>query len=75
MIKTVLTIVQLIISIIMIVVVLMQSGKDAGLGTIAGNNESYMGKSGSSVDQKLSTATKWIAVVWVLMTLALCLLP
>ena len=75
MLKNVLTIIQLVISIVMTVVILMQSGKDAGLGAIAGNNESYMGKSGSSADKKLSTATKVIAVIWVLMTLALCLLP
>lgn len=75
MIKTVLTIVQLVISVVMIVVVLMQSSNESGLGAIAGNNESYMGKSGSSTEKKLATATKWIAVVWVLMTLVLCLLP
>lgn len=75
MLKTVLTIVQLVIGIVMIVVVLMQSGKEAGLGAIAGNNESYMGKAGSSADKKLAAATKWIAAVWVLVTLALCLIP
>ena len=75
MIKTVLTIVQLVISVAMIVIILMQSSKESGLGAIAGNNESYMGKSGSSADKKLATATKWIAVVWVLVTLGLCLLP
>ena len=75
MLKTILTVVQLVISVVMIVVVLLQSGKEAGLGALAGNNESYMGKSGSSTDKKLATATKWIAVVWVLLTLGLCLLP
>ena len=75
MIKTVLTIVQLVISIAMIVVVLMQSSKESGLGTISGNNESYMGKSGSSTEKALANTTKWLAVIWVLMTLALCLLP
>ena len=75
MIKTVLTVVQLVISLVMIVVVLMQSSKESGLGALAGNNESYMGKSGSSTDKKLATATKWIATLWVLVTLGLCLLP
>lgn len=74
--KTVLTVVQVIVSVAMIVVVLMQSGKDAGLsGALSGNNESYMGKTGGSSKEKLlGTATKWIAAVWVLLTLGICLL-
>ncbi len=74
--KTVLTVVQVLISVALIVVVLMQSGKDAGLsGALAGNNESYMGKTGgSSKDKLLGNATKVIAIVWVLMTLVICLL-
>ena len=74
--NTVLTIVQIVISVAMIVVVLMQSSKENGLsGAISGNNESYMGKTGvSNLDKKLSTATKWLAVVWVALTLAICLL-
>ena len=74
--KTVLTIVQVIASVALVLVVLLQSGKEAGLGAITGNNESYMNKSGAAtLDKKLAAATKWIAVVWVLMTLALCLIP
>lgn len=74
--NTVLTIVQVVISVAMIIVVLMQSSKENGLsGAISGNSESYMGKAGgSSMDQKLSNATKWLAVIWVLLTLAICLL-
>lgn len=74
--NTVLIIVQVVISVTMIFVVLMQSSKENGLsGAISGNSESYMGKTGgSSLDQKLSNATKWLAVVWVLLTLAICLL-
>ena len=72
MIKTVLTIVQLIISIIMIVVVLMQSGKEAGLGAISGNTDTYMGKNkGNSMEQKIAASTKWVALVWIVLTLAL----
>lgn len=74
--NTVLTIVQIVVSVAMIVVVLLQSSKENGLsGAISGNSESYMGKTGgSNLDKKLSNATKWLAVVWVLLTLAICLL-
>ena len=74
--KTILTVVQVIISLGLIVVVLVQSGKESVLsGAISGNNESYMSKGGTStLDKKLASATKWVALVWILLTLGLCLL-
>ena len=60
----------------LIVVILLQSGKEAGLsGAIAGNNESYMNKSKlGGLDKMLAKATKWIALAWILLTLVLCLI-
>lgn len=74
--KIVLTVVQVIVSLGLIAVVLLQSGKESGLsGALSGNNESYMSKSGSgSLDKKLASATKWVALGWVVLTLAVCLL-
>ena len=73
--KTVLIVVQVIFSLALILVVLMQSGKESGLsGALTGNNETYMSKSGSSMDKKLAKATKWVALVWILLTLGICLL-
>ena len=62
-------------TIILVVVVLVQSGKEAGLsGAIAGNNESYMNKSNmGGMDKMLASSTKWIALAWVLLTLSLSL--
>ena len=73
--KLVLVIVEVITSIALVLVVLMQSGKEAGLsGAISGNSDSYMNKGGrANLDKKLASATKWIALVWILVTLALCL--
>ena len=73
--KTVVTILEVIASVALIAVVLMQSGKEAGLsGAISGNNESYMNKTGSGLDKALASATKWIALVWILLTLGLSML-
>ena len=71
------TILEVIASIALIAVVLLQSGKEAGLSAaIAGNSDSYMNKSkNGGLDKKLAAATKWVALVWVLLTLALSLLP
>ena len=44
--KTILTVLEAIASVALIVVVLLQSGKEAGLsGAIAGNSETYLSKS------------------------------
>ena len=73
--ETVLTILEAIASIALIVVVLLQSGKEAGLsGAIAGGSETYMSKSKKKgLDQVLASSTKWIALVWILLTLSLSL--
>lgn len=74
--KLVLTIIQLISGLAVTVVVLMQSGKSAGLsGAIAGGAETFLSKGkAKSLDAKLAKATKWFALVFVLLTLALNLI-
>ena len=74
--EIVLTILEAIASIALILVVLLQSGKKAGLsGAIAGGSDTYMSKSKSgNLDQMLANATKWIALVWILLTLSLSLI-
>lgn len=73
--KIILTVIEVIASLALIVVVMMQSGKEAGLGAISGNSESYMSKNGKGgLDKMLASATKWVALVWVLLTLVLALM-
>ena len=74
--KTILTVLEVIASVALIAVVLLQSGKEAGLsGALAGNNESYMNKSKmGGLDKKLAKITKWVALAWILLTLVLCLI-
>ena len=68
---------EVITSVALILVVLFQSGKEAGLsGAISGNNDTYLSKNGkANLDKKLASWTKWIALVWIGLTLALSLLP
>ena len=66
---------EVLTSIALIIIVLMQSGKESGLGAISGNSDSYMNKNGSGdLNKKLASATKWIALVWVVLTLILSLI-
>jgi len=74
-IETILIILEALCSIALIVVVLMQSGKEAGLsGALSGNSNSYLSKNKKgNLDQMLASSTKWIAAVWVILTLVLSL--
>lgn len=73
--ETILIVLEAICSVALIVVVLMQSGKEAGLsGALTGASDSYLSKNKKGgLDQVLASSTKWIAIVWVLLTLALSL--
>lgn len=71
--KLILTILQLLSGLAVTVVVLMQSGKSAGLsGAIAGGAETFLSKGkAKTLDAKLAKATKWFALAFVLLTLSL----
>ena len=68
-----LTIVQVLLCVAVIAVVMLQSGKSAGLsGAISGAADTFLSKNkAKSVDAKLAKMTKWVAILWVVLTLAL----
>ena len=72
--EIVLTVVEVLLSIALIVVVLLQSGKESGLsGALSGSSDNYLSKK-KNMDQVLASSTKWIAAVWVVLTLVLSLI-
>ena len=73
--ETILIILEALCSVALIVIVLLQSGKEAGLsGALSGSSDSYLNKNkAAGLDQKLAASTKWIALAWVLLTLVLSL--
>ena len=70
------TILQLLCGLIVILVVLFQSGKNAGLsGAIGGVADTFMAKGkAKTLDAKLAKATKWIGAVFIILTLILNIL-
>lgn len=70
MLGTVLTIIYLILCLALIASVLLQSGRSAGLGAIAGGAQSLVGKK-KGLDEKLSKVTTYVAVAFMLLTIAL----
>ena len=61
--RIILTVIFIVMCIALTVLVLMQEGKDAGLGSIAGGAETYWGKNkGRSMEGLLVKITKWLAI-------------
>ena len=68
--------IQVFCAILLIAVITIQSGKNAGLaGVIGGGSDTFLGKGrAKTLDAKLASATKWIAGVFVLLTFILNLI-
>ncbi len=67
-----LTIIFIIICLALTVLVLMQEGKDEGLGAISGAAETYWGKNkGRSMEGNLVKITRVLAVLFFLMAVVL----
>ena len=67
-----LTIILIIVSIALTGIVLMQEGKTQGLGAISGAAETYWGKNkGRSMEGTLLKITRWLAVAFMLLSVAL----
>ena len=66
--KTVLSVLFIIVSVIITIVILFQEGKSAGLGTIAGVADTYWGKNkGRSKEGRLVKATvTCVALIFIL---------
>ena len=70
MLGTVLTFIYLGLCIFLIASVLLQSGRSAGLGAIAGGAQSLVGKK-KGLDEKLSKVTTYLAITFMLLTIVL----
>ena len=69
---TILSIIQVLSGAVLILFVLGQSGKRSGLGMISGASDSFLSKNkAKSADAKLARWTKWVAIVFIVLTLVL----
>ena len=72
----VITILHVLCGLAIIVIVLFQSGKSAGLsGAIGGVADSFLAKNkAKTLDAKLARATKWVGAVFLVLTFILLIL-
>lgn len=70
------SIIMVILAIFLVAIVLMQSGKTAGLsGAISGGADTFLSKNkAKSWDAKLAKSTKWVAIAFLAFSLALALM-
>ena len=72
MLKTILSVIFVLICLALTVIVLLQEGKSQGLGAIGGMAESYWGKNkGRSMEGMLVKITKILAVFFMLLAVVL----
>lgn len=70
--KTILTVVFIIVCLLLTVIILLQEGKSAGLGAIAGAADTYWGKNkGRSMEGRLVTGTKILVALFIILAIVL----
>ena len=73
--QIVFTIIYFLAALALIAIVMLQSGKNAGLGAIGGGSDTFLAKNKSkSWDAKLAKMTKWVAIGFMILTLIICFL-
>ena len=74
--QTIFLVTQLVICLTLVLVIVLQSGKNSGLGALTGSKgDSFLLKNKQkSRDARLALATKWIAGAFVILTIVLNLI-
>lgn len=74
--RVIVIVLEVISGVALTVIILLQSGKEAGLSsTLSGNSDSYMSRNGKgNLDKALAKATKWVALAFLALTLLLSII-
>ena len=72
--QLVLSIIYFVIALALIAIVMLQSGKSAGLsGAIAGGADTFLSKNkAKSADARMAKMTKWVAILFLVLTMVIC---
>ena len=71
----ILAVVLIILSVALVLMVILQSGKNAGIGAVSGGADTFFSKNkAKSLDAKLARWTKWVAIAWMVICLVLVLI-
>lgn len=72
----IISIVMVLLAVILVAIVLLQSGKTAGIaGAIGGGADTFLAKNKArTLDAKLARATKWVAIAFLVLSLVLAIM-
>ena len=74
MLKVILSVIFVLICLALIVIILLQEGKSAGLGSISGMADTYWGKNkGRSIEGTLEKITKILAALFIIISVVLAM--
>lgn len=74
MVKTIIQVLYIIICIAIVVVVMMQEGKNSGLGAMTGAADTYWSKNkGRSAEGKLVKITTVLGALFIILSVVLCM--
>jgi preprotein translocase subunit SecG len=70
--RVIVTVLYVLVCVALVAVVIMQEGKQGGLGALSGSTETYWSKNkGRSIEGKLELITKVLAVLFVVISIVL----
>ena len=73
--QIVLSIIYFVVALALIAIVMLQSGKSAGLSSCFGGSDTFLARNkAKTFDARLARLTKWVAIVFMILTLVICLL-
>lgn len=73
LVKTIIEVIYIIVCVAIVVVVLMQEGKNSGLGAVTGAADTYWSKNkGRSTEGKMVRATAVLGALFIILSLVLC---
>ena len=74
MVKTIIEVLYIIVCVASIVIVLMQEGKDSGLGAVTGAADTYWSKNkGRSAEGNLVKVTYVLGALFIILSVVLCM--
>ena len=70
--QLVLSIIYFIVALALTAIVMLQSGKSAGLSSVFGGSDTFLARNKSkTADARLARLTKWVAIVFMILTVVI----
>ena len=70
--QLVLSIIYFIVALALIAIVMLQSGKSAGISSVFGGSDTFLARNkAKTADARLARMTKWVAIVFMVLTVVI----